>query len=66
MATYRVIKDTAPAVLKDKPAKQAACDQPVTVASYTSTDYPSTKTAGTQIRGCGAATKGKMARGPMG
>lgn len=66
MATYAVIKPTAPAVLAEKTAKRAAAEQPVTVGNYTSTDYASTKTSGIEIRGCGAATKGKMARGPMG
>ena len=29
-------------------------------------NYPATKTSGIKIRGTGAATKGVMARGPMG
>jgi hypothetical protein len=29
-------------------------------------NYPETKTSGIKIRGTGAATKGTMARGPMG
>jgi hypothetical protein len=37
----------------------------VSVANSRSNDYPPTKTSGIQMRGTGAATKGKMSRGPM-
>jgi hypothetical protein len=37
----------------------------VSVANSRSNEYPPTKTSGIQMRGTGAATKGKMSRGPM-
>jgi len=37
----------------------------VSVANSRSNDYPPEKTSGIQMRGTGAATKGKMSRGPM-
>jgi hypothetical protein len=37
----------------------------VSVANTRSGEYAPTKTSGVQMRGGGAATKGKMARGPM-
>lgn len=37
----------------------------VSLAHQRSDPYPTTKTSGIKIRGTGAATKGKMARGPM-
>jgi hypothetical protein len=37
----------------------------VSVANTRSQDFPPTKTSGTTMRGGGAATKGKMSRGPM-
>jgi hypothetical protein len=37
----------------------------VSVANSRSNDYPPIKTDGIQMRGTGAATKGKMSRGPM-
>ena len=36
------------------------------VAGISKGNYPATKTEGIKIRGTGAATKGVMARGPMG
>ena len=38
----------------------------VGVANLSSKDFPAPKTDGIKIRGTGAATKGVMARGPMG
>lgn len=38
----------------------------VSSANMHSNVYPPTKTSGVKIRGTGAATKGLMARGPMG
>ena len=37
----------------------------VSVANSRSNEYPPTKTSSIQMRGTGAATKGKMSRGPM-
>ena len=65
MATYRTLKSSTPAVLQDKTVKQDLRDTPVVLASKRSAEYKPTKTDGITIRGCGAATKGKMARGPM-
>jgi hypothetical protein len=65
MAAYRTPKASTPAVVESKTAKQYLRDTPVVVAGNRSAEYKATKTDGIQIRGCGAATKGKMARGPM-
>ena len=46
--------------------KQYLRDANVSIANTRSNDYPPTKTSGIKIRGTGAATKGLMARGPMG
>lgn len=48
------------------PNKEYLRNANVSVANSRSNDYPSTKTDGIKIRGTGAATKGVMARGPMG
>lgn len=40
--------------------------RPQSQATVRSADYPATKTSGIKIRGTGAATKGTIARGPMG
>lgn len=37
----------------------------VSVGNSRSNDYPPTKTSGIETRGNGAATKGRIARGPM-
>ncbi len=41
-------------------------DGNLSVGAQHSQEYPKTKTSGIKIRGTGAATKGVMARGPMG
>lgn len=41
-------------------------DMNVSVANSHSNTYKPTKTSGIKVRGTGAATKGLMARGPMG
>lgn len=46
--------------------KQTMRGMNVSVANMHSDSYPGTKTSGIKIRGTGAATKGVMARGPMG
>ena len=38
----------------------------MSVGNITAKTFPETKTSGIKIRGTGAATKGVMARGPMG
>ena len=65
MATYRSPKPAPSASTPNGPIKPALRDTPVVVANKRSSEYKATKTDGIQIRGCGAATKGKMARGPM-
>ena len=46
----------------------AACmnEMNISVGSMSKGNYPEAKTSGIKIRGTGAATKGTMARGPMG
>lgn len=66
MATYSTPKPAPLAVLQERSVKQALKDTPVTVANNRSDEYKPTKTDGIKIRGCGAATKGTTARGPMG
>ena len=66
MATYRSPKPAPLAVLQHKPVKQVLKDTPVSVANKRSDEYKPTKTDGITIRGCGAATNGTTARGPMG
>lgn len=65
MAAYNTPKPAPLAALQNKPVKQVLKDTPVSVANNRSAEYKPTKTDGIKIRGCGAATKGKMARGPM-
>ena len=65
MATYKSPKKVANVVVGEEPAKTTMRKANVSVANTRSNDYPPTKTSGTQMRGGGAATKGKMSRGPM-
>ena len=52
--------------INDKPATQENLDDmAVSVNAARSLPYPKPKTSGIQMRGTGAATKGKMSRGPM-
>jgi hypothetical protein len=41
-------------------------DIAMSVGNVRAKDYPATKTSGIKVRGTGAATKGTLARGPMG
>jgi ribosomal protein L4 len=65
MATYKVPKKVASVVVGEEPAKETMRKANVSVANTRSQDYEPTKTSGTTMRGGGAATKGKMSRGPM-
>ena len=65
MATYKVPKKVASVVVGEEPAKTTMRKANVSVANTRSQDYPATKTSGVQMRGGGAATKGKISRGPM-
>lgn len=40
-------------------------DIPASVGAVRSQPYPTPKTTGIEMRGAGAATKGRMSRGPM-
>jgi hypothetical protein len=40
-------------------------DLAVSIVSIRSKPYPEPKTSGIEMRGAGAATKGRMSRGPM-
>ena len=52
-------------VVGEEPAKETMRKANVSVANTRSQDFAPTKTSGTMMRGGGAATKGKMSRGPM-
>lgn len=57
--------------VKAEPSKGASGakvmdDMNISVAGLSKGNYKETKTSGIKIRGTGAATKGTMARGPMG
>jgi len=63
MATYKTPKPVAtPVVGADDIKKALRMD--VSVANMHADEYKPTKTSGIQIRGGGAATKGKTFRGP--
>jgi len=47
------------------PKRNTANEVNMSVGNISRDAYPPAKTSGIQIRGTGAATKGKMARGPM-
>ena len=52
-------------VVGEESAKETMRKANVSVANIRSEDYPAPKTSGTQMRGAGAATKGKTSRGPL-
>ncbi len=62
---YTQPKVYASVTVGEEPAIQTMRKQNVSVANTRSQDYPPTKTSGIQMRGAGAATKGKTSRGPM-
>jgi hypothetical protein len=51
---------------KDDPQQSAANQMNMSVGNIDRHGFPAAKTSGIKIRGTGAATKGTMARGPMG
>jgi len=57
MATKSTSPTTSP--------QQEFRDLAVTVGNTRNKNYPPVKTSGIKVRGTGAATKGRMARGPM-
>jgi hypothetical protein len=60
------IKSAPPSVLKSYSGKDSMSDMNIAAGSISKGNYKETKTTGIKIRGTGAATKGTMARGPMG
>jgi hypothetical protein len=65
MPTYKQPKTVASPVVGQMPVKEAL-KKNVSIVNERSNEYPGVKTSGIKIRGTGAATKGVMARGPMG
>lgn len=59
-------KVTAAAVISEKTGAQCMNEMNMSTGGISKGNYPETKTSGIKIRGTGAATKGVMARGPMG
>jgi len=51
---------------KDESGAKCMTDMNISVAGISKGNYSEPKTTGIKIRGTGAATKGLMARGPMG
>ena len=62
---YTQPKGYASVTVGEEPAKETMRKANVSVANTRSQDYPATKTSGVQMRGAGAATRGKVSRGPM-
>lgn len=60
------IKSAAPAVLKPYSGKNTMNEMNISSGVVSKGNYKEAKTTGIKIRGTGAATKGLMARGPMG
>lgn len=50
----------------DEPKQSIANQMNMTVGNINRLGFPPAKTSGIKVRGTGAATKGVMARGPMG
>jgi hypothetical protein len=51
---------------KGESGAKCMAEMNISVGGISKGNYPETKTTGIKIRGTGAATKGVMARGPMG
>jgi hypothetical protein len=51
---------------KDESGAKCMTEMNISAASISKGNYKEPKTTGIKIRGTGAATKGVMARGPMG
>ena len=60
------IKSAPPSVLKSYSGKECMNEMNIAAGSVSKGNYKEAKTTGIKIRGTGAATKGTMARGPMG
>jgi hypothetical protein len=60
------IKSAAPAVLKPYSGTATMNEMNIAGGVVSKGNYKAPKTSGIKIRGTGAATKGLMARGPMG
>lgn len=59
-------KKAKPAVLPTESGAKCMDNMNISVGNLSKGNYKETKTSGIKIRGTGAATKGTMARGPMG
>lgn len=57
---------SAKAAMAEIDAPSTANDLNMSVGNISRNKAPAAKTSGIQMRGTGAATKGKMSRGPMG
>ena len=66
MPNYTQPQSAPPAKLAPEDNRKYLREMNVSVANNRSNDYKPAKTSGIKIRGTGAATKGVMARGPMG
>lgn len=67
MAGKKVDVNTTPAkALMDKKGSACMNEMNISAGTISKGNYPEAKTSGIKIRGTGAATKGVMARGPMG
>ncbi len=60
------IKSAPPSMLKTESGTQYANEMNISGGIVSKGNYKAPKTTGIKIRGTGAATKGVMARGPMG
>jgi hypothetical protein len=60
------IKSAPPSVLKSYSGKECMNEMNIAAGTVSKGNYKEAKTTGIKIRGTGAATKGVMARGPMG
>jgi hypothetical protein len=65
-AVMEKIKSAPPSVLKAESGTQYTNEMNISGGVVSKGNYKAPKTSGIKIRGTGAATKGVMARGPMG
>jgi len=60
------VKSAPKAEVPEKSGAKCMSEMNISVGNASKGNYAETKTSGIKIRGTGAATKGTMARGPMG
>ena len=63
--TGKKITVTTATALMDKSGKECMNEMNISTGSISKGNYPETKSTGIEMRGAGAATKGRMCRGPM-